>query len=325
MEEPDVSMKKYQIAAILAIFLILVGLVVYAYFEQEKISAKNEAIISKDNVENSEENLDEDSEEENDESQITLSTSKGEELNFNSEIVQSLFPLTGAFPGNDMRYFAKIKNADSSNMSNDFILKTAWAKVTKEDWADSYTAENEILSIDASILDNYVKEIFGNIEYQKTDFSNRDLTLENNSSTSLYNVTYNAEEDKFYIDFVGGDGVEDSYILPMYQTATKYSDRIEISVRALYIKNLGQSQNADGTYDFSYIAYQHYNFETKSFVGRLTDTLSDIYDGVDEITEEPILNKAIQAINIQSLENYTFVYKLNEETNTYEFSSLSYK
>jgi hypothetical protein len=60
-------------------------------------------------------------------------------------------------------------------------------------------------------------------------------------------------------------------------------------------------------------------------VGRLTDTLSDIYDGVDEITEEPILNKAIQAINIQSLENYTFVYKLNEETNTYEFSSLSYK
>jgi hypothetical protein len=53
--------------------------------------------------------------------------------------------------------------------------------------------------------------------------------------------------------------------------------------------------------------------------------LPDIYDGIDETTGEPILSQSILSINIQTLENYTFVYKLNEETNTYEFSSLNYK
>ena len=56
-----------------------------------------------------------------------------EEMDFNSEIVNSLNPFTGAFPTESLAYITKLRNIDKQNINNDFILKYAFSKVTKED------------------------------------------------------------------------------------------------------------------------------------------------------------------------------------------------
>ena len=175
----------------------------------------------------------------NAEMQEKLEENKGKELDFNSDIVQTIFPLTGAFPGNDMRYIASIKNMNLQNITNDFILKLGWAKVTNEDLASSYQGEGLPSTIDAKILDNYIKDIFGDIAYVKDDFSNIDLRLEA-SDNSLYDITYNQEEDKYYINFIEDDKVEDSFILNIDPKVIQYDNKIEIS---------SIIETSDGTYD----------------------------------------------------------------------------
>lgn len=306
MEEKKNKMKTYQLIISFLLVIIFIAIIIYAFYKQNDIL---NTIVEQNKTQTSQENEE----------------STGTELDFNSELVQTIFPLTGAFPGNDMRYIANIKNMNLQNITNDFILKLGWAKVTNEDLASSYQGEGTTSIIDSKILDKYIKDIFGeDIKYTKSNFSNTNLRLEN-SSTSLYNITYNSEDDKYYIDFIEGDANQDSFILIMYPKAIQYEDEIEISIHPLYIKNLGVSQNTNGSYEFSYVAYQHYNFETRSFTGRLTDTMSTVYEENLEGDKEAKLNDTILGVKEKDLETYIFTYKLNKETNKYEFFSLSYE
>ena len=248
-------------------------------------------------------------------------SNKGIEIAFSDEIVQKIIPLTGAFPSNDFRYIANIKEISRKNITNDFILKLAWSKVKKEDWQNSYTGETSAVSIDASVLDKYIKDIFGNIEYKNANFSNKDLVMAG-SDTSLYDIIYDKPSNKYYIQFEAGDGVQDSFIIDnLYSKAMKYNDRIEITLHPIYVKNCGEMLGKDGIYHFSYVAYQHYNFETKSFIGRLTDTLENIYE---KNTEKPKYVQAILDIKVKDLETYKITYMLNKTTGNYEFYSLKY-
>ncbi len=306
MEEKKNKMKTYQLIISFLLVIIFIAIIIYAFYKQNDIL---NTIVEQNKTQTSQENEE----------------STGTELDFNSELVQTIFPLTGAFPGNDMRYIANIKNMNLQNITNDFILKLGWAKVTNEDLASSYQGEGTTSIIDSKILDKYIKDIFGeDIKYTKSNFSNTNLRLEN-SSTSLYNITYNSEDDKYYIDFIEEDANQDSFILMMYPKAIQYEDEIEISIHPLYIKNLGVSQNTNGSYEFSYVAYQHYNFETRSFTGRLTDTMSTVYEENLEGDKEAKLNDTILGVKEKDLETYIFTYKLNKETNKYEFFSLSYE
>ena len=244
-----------------------------------------------------------------------------EELDFNSEEVKRFNPFTGAFPTESLAYITKLRNIDKKDFDNDFILKYSFAKVTKEDWSESYLAEGKTLSISASVLDNYIAQLFGNIKYNKNNFNNNDVKYDNNIS-GMYNVEYNEEEDKYNIDINSGD-VDESVIEYLYQQAKKYSDRIEIIIHPIYIRNCGEVQDEDGNYTFSYIAYKHYNFETNAFISRLTDTMNNIWQEDEEGNIE--YNKLIQGIQEKDLETFVLTYKLNKDTNDYEFYSLTSK
>ena len=82
---------------------------------------------------------------------------EGISLSISDEKIQKIYPFTGAFPTNEFAYLSKIKNVNRESMTNEFILRTAFAKVTKEDWATSYKAEGKPVEIDAKILDEYIK------------------------------------------------------------------------------------------------------------------------------------------------------------------------
>ncbi len=313
-DDKKYKMSKFQLVISIIILLILISFLVFAFFKQK--DEKNKIL------DNSQSLSTESKENDDTETNSEIKSEVGTEIKLSDEIVQKIIPLTGAFPSNDFRYIANIKQIDKKNLTNDFILKFAWSKVRKEDWQNSYTGETSAVSIDASVLDKYIKDIFGNIEYQNANFSNKDLVMAG-SDTSLYDIIYDKPSDKYYIQFEAGDGVEDSFIIDnLYSKAMKYSDRIEITLHPIYVKNCGEMLGKDGIYHFSYVAYQHYNFETKSFVGRLTDTLENVYE---ENAEEPKYSQAILDIKEKDLEKYKITYMLNKTTGNYEFYSLKYE
>ena len=104
MEEKKNKMKTYQLVLSFFIVIVIIFALIYAFNKQNNIFKD---LLAKKNAE----------------MQEKLEENKGKELDFNSDIVQTIFPLTGAFPGNDMRYIASIKNMNLQNITNDFILK----------------------------------------------------------------------------------------------------------------------------------------------------------------------------------------------------------
>lgn len=244
----------------------------------------------------------------------------GIELEFDSKEIQRIYPFTGAFPTNELAYLTKLKNVDRSNMTNEFILRTAFAKVTKEDWADSYIAEDEPLEIDAKILEEYIEDIFGDVEYKHGDFDNKDISIDE-AVTNLYENEYDPKTNTYTINTMAGDGMEDSYMIEHTVNAIKNGDRIEITINPIYVDNLGQKENKDGYYAFFYKCYSSYDFKTEKFDGELTGEIeTTIYDeSYENFVEE------IKEINVEDLETYKLTYRLNGKTNKYEFESLKFE
>lgn len=295
-------MKNYEFIAVIIIFVVLLTIILIG----GQLN-KNEDIQNTYNVGNITENQIKD----------------GIKLEIDGDEVQKIYPFTGAYPSDELAYLTKLKNVDRKNMTNEFILRTGFAKVTKEDWAESYTKEGAPLEIDAKILEEYIEDIFGNVEYKHADFSNTDIELDN-SNTSLYENKYNEKTDTYTINVNAGDGVGDSYVETYNLTATQYGDKIEIVVNPIYIDNLGEKKNKDGQYNFYYKCYSSYNFKTKKFENELTGEIEEtIYDfsnnGELEFIEE------IKNISIEDLETYILTYKLNGKTNEFEFESLKFE
>lgn len=246
---------------------------------------------------------------------------EGTNLEINDEKIQKIYPFTGAFPTNELAYLTKLKNVNRESMTNEFILRTAFAKVTKDDWAASYKEEGKPVQIDAKILDGYIKDIFGNIEYTHSDFSNLDLSIDN-AVTSLYEAKYDEKTKTYTINLKSGDGVEDSYIDVHTIKATQHGDKIKIVINPIYIDNIGEKKNEDGDYAFYYKVYSSYDFKTEKFENELTGKLDKIYNAYTinlEFVDE------IKNINVDDLETYTLTYRLNGKTNTFEFESLEYE
>lgn len=244
-------------------------------------------------------------------------------LEFEEEDVQKIYPFNGAYPTNEIVYLSKLKNVDRNNMTNEFILRTAFAKVQKEDWAESYVAEGEPVKIDAKILEEYIKDVFGDVVFKHEDFSNKDLELDG-ATTMLYENKYDKKTNSYIINLEPGDGMGDSYAEGLKTTAIKYGDRIEIEVKPIYLDNMGQRKNKDGDYTFFYDIYASYNFKTKKFENKLVEKIeSSIYKttnaGKLEVIDE------IKNINDEDLETYTLTYRLNGKTNRFEFESLKFK
>lgn len=246
----------------------------------------------------------------------TIPTIDKEGLSMDDAIIEKIYPLTGAYPETNLCNIIKTKQIDTNSITNDFILKTAWTKVTKEDWADSYQGEAvHQLSIKSSILDTYIKDIFGDIPYQKTNFSTKDLVYDN-AKTSLCDVIYNKQKDIYEIDINAGDGVDESFILIKNVKAEKYDNTIDITIYPLYLKNTTKMDD-DGY--FIYEAYQHYDFNTHTFSNKLLDNLTTIFD-----SSPTDIHSKISNLSDNTLESYTLSYKLNDNGN-YIFSSLTSK
>lgn len=237
--------------------------------------------------------------------------------NFTDKL-EKLYPFTGAFSEVDIIPFI-FETRPISNFSNEQILRLGFAKVTKEDWATTYISETDPVSIPASLLDKYIKDIFGeNIQYTKTNFSNSGYSIDKDyvSPTSSYMVTYVAESDTYVIDHIEGDGVDENNICLLKPSIAKIYGNIEIEVPYVFIEVADEllTREIEGIEEstFEYIVYTNCNYENKTFSGELGRFSGfDVNENgefimLDNINE--ICNKHLS--EIQTLQ---FIYENNED------------
>lgn len=256
-----------------------------------------------------------------DASLINEKRNEGINLEIDGERLQKIYPFTGDFSRNELSYLSKLKNVNRDNMTNEFVLRTAFAKVTEDDLSVSYKTENKTMEIDTKILEEYIADIFGNIEYTHSDFSNFDLEIDG-ARTSLYEAKYDETTKTYKINFNEGDGLEDSYIDVHTIKATQHGDKIKIIINPIYFDNIGKKKNDEGKSVFHYKSYASYDFKKEKFENELTGELDLIYN--DSVQKMDFVNE-IKNIDINDLETYTLTYRLNGKTNTFEFESLEYE
>ncbi len=218
---------------------------------------------------------------------------------------KKIYPFTGAFPRIDIMPFIFVKE-DITTFSNEQILSLAFSKVTKDDWADSYVSEIEPVSIPASILDGYIKDIFGaNVQYQKANFSNKNYSLnkDGNPHTSSAEVTYVPETDTYTIDLTEGDGIGENYVYMFEPTVSKIHNNIEIEIPYAYVV---YADNVYETPDFPYTVYANYNVEAKTFEDELGSATE-----IGDFTEDP-LEDLIQK-NLSKMRKLRLIYSMSED------------
>jgi hypothetical protein len=234
---------------------------------------------------------------------------------FNAE---KIYPFTGAFPEVDAIAYI-CKDNSITEFSNEDILRLGFAKVTKDDWADSYTAEGSPVSIPASLLDEYIKDIFGqDVVYTKANFSNTSYSIskDGSSPTSSYNVTYVPETDSYTINHVTGDGIGENFISFINLTTSKIKGNVEIEAQYVFVvpsdeETVTKEVNGEQYSSFEYTVYANYDFETKTFSGEL-GKFSEF-----DVEEDGSFNMSNQISNICSgkenqMQTLEFLYESNE-------------
>jgi len=238
---------------------------------------------------------------------------------FYSEEVRKIYPFTGAFPSSWMVYLYKLDSDGLDNVKingefdDDFILKMAFSKVTKNDWYNSYTGEGELLYIKTEIFDQYVKDIFGDITYKKIDFDTKKLEIVD------INDGLNINFEKLYTAKFNNENIEIQLSVPSsanfyaietaYEKAVKYEDKIEITIKPYIIRyNMDDADSID-------TVYARYNYNTKKFSEELTElaSIKDIGTKNIKLPEE----------YVEKLDTFVFTYMLDNETGEYYFNNVS--
>ena len=284
-----------------------------------------------------------------------------ESLDISSPQIQLINPFSGDFSNSGLLYLTKIKTMKRSDLTNEFVLKMALAKLSYQDLGIDlgmdYNTEGDSdvrFAFKADVLEKEIGNIFGSLNYYKNDFNTLDLYLMNSdkslSDSFLYSVKYNKRKDEYSILFnniaeliqIEKKEEINSNAIPVYQEATKYEDRIELDIYPIFIKKQGNLSDEDA----AYICYKSYNWDDKKFVGKLTDTIyvknedelsltevinrkiTDVVDASDNNSDgsgsKNELDEAIKKIDKSQLSDFKFIYTKTED-DVYVFDSFEIK
>ncbi len=180
-------------------------------------------------------------------------------MNADSDI-QDAYKLTG-----NGKTFAKYAiyssggfDTDKNNLKNDLKLQLAMAQVTNSDMDKTSTTK----SVPKAKVEEYAGKVFS--ETQKIDYKDFSLYESDTNFTEKYKTigyVYNKDKDAYEIQ--ENDVTEDSpsEVTEIITKAVKYSDKIEIYVKPLFIKTFYAEQiNGMGCEIFG-----DYNFQTKEY------------------------------------------------------------
>lgn len=144
-------------------------------------------------------------------------------------------------------------DTDNNNLDNTTKLQLAMSYVTNSDMDQ----ESATRAIKKETVENYAKDIFettDNIEYTDFTLYNNDTNFTENYKTMGY--VYNEENETYEISENDVDENTPPQITEVVTKAVKYSDKIEIYVKPLFIKTFysdeiqGMGCEIFGNYDF---------------------------------------------------------------------------
>lgn len=329
----DDNKYKMNIFLILISILLTLGMICFLYFCYDRF-INFDKYYHEEEKEEQKENLD-------------ISDSQAEILN----------PFSGDFSNSSLLYLTQIGAMKRSELTNDFVLKMAFSKLTYQDLGidlnEQYNEDDDIrFTFKADVLENAIGSIFGSLNYYKSDFNTLDLHLMNSdksvSDTFLYTVKYNKRKDEYNVSFNDINGVVqiqnkeliDSNVFPLHQEVVKYEGRIELDIYPIFIKKQGNLSDEDS----AYICYKSYDFEERKFKGKLSDTiyvknkqdmsltdlinshLSGNNDGDEQNSDllnrntKNELDRAMEKIDKTELNKYRFTY-IEDESGAYVFDS----
>ena len=283
-----------------------------------------------------------------------------ENIDIASPQIQLMNPFSGDFVSSALLYLTQIQQMQRSDLTNEFVLKMAFAKILNQDIGLDLSREydddeNVRFTLDANVLEESIGKIFGSLNYYKNDFNTLDLYLLNSDKTQsdsfLYTVKYNKRKDEYSITFndleelvkIERKELISSNVIPAYQEAVKYEDRIELDIYPVFVKKQGNLTDEEA----AYICYKSYDFEEKKFKWKLTDSIyvkneepTSLTEAInrqfnlnrdnEESGENNILNdkskneldEAIEKIDKNELNDYKFVF-VKDENGAYIFDSFS--
>ena len=303
-------------ALLMIVILIVVIFSAMMYFMLSKNKASNSVYddlamanntISKTPSEN---DLDEEP------SDAEVQTSSLQTISVDSEEFKKIYPFTGAFPGVDIIQFISLQD-DLKEFSNEQILSLGLAKVTKDDWADSYVGEGEPVSIPASLLDEYIKDIFGqNIQYEKGNFSNKKFTINKHEHTMSSDVVYVPDTDTYIINHIAGDGIGESHVEMSEPTISRIKDNIEVEIPYAFLRYDDEyvTEEVDGEEmsGFAYKIYANCDYETKSFSDEIGSFTEFDRDEDGEFNMDNMIQNILKR-NLSKLKKLTLIYSTSED------------
>jgi hypothetical protein len=247
----------------------------------------------------------------------------GIEVDFYSDEIQKIAPFTGDTNYSMLAYLYKLDSDGLNNIlsngkfNNDFILKMAFSKVKHDDFSDNSDFFSGELYLDIAVFDKYVKDIFGDINYEKKDFNYLDLKINTNYERpylgNLFSASFENNEMKVFETLFSDADVSSVEWMP--PKVIKYKDRIEIAIKP-YLLICSDFNQIEYEGD---IAYVRYNYNTKKLEGKISDTR---YPASASSEEDLRALRTLSQEDSEKLDTFIFVYKLDNGTNGYHLSEI---
>jgi len=178
---------------------------------------------------------------------------------------------------------------------------------------DTNTVEQEPVETEEEkieITKDLVAKLFplGNVKYSDNAIISFDLVdFYANTQTKKTFLNIGVKEVKLNdIDASKKDYI--NRIITVNPKIEKDGNNYTLSYYVIYLRDLGDYKKEDGTTTRLYAGYQKYNYQTNSFLGRLTDTIyaSDLYS-------------TIESIDSLQFDKHIISYKYSEQDKNYSY------
>lgn len=153
-------------------------------------------------------------------------------------------------------------DADDKPLSNDLKLILAFSQITNEDMDKNSNTK----SVSKDTIEKYAQKIFE----ESDDINYGDITLYHGDTnfTEKYKISgyvYDSETDTFKVREEDVTEEKPSQITEVITRAEKYTNKIEIYVRPIYIESFYYDSDEEQIHDYISSVYYSYNYQTQEF------------------------------------------------------------
>lgn len=240
------------------------------------------------------------------ENQTEIANEKAEELDLNDNLSKSLIEKL-SFNTYAVASMYKVGEFNTNNIPNDLVLRLGWDKAKNKETL--YETLKQTLTKDA--MKQSITNIFGDkLNYKDEQFKQIDVETFHNYGGYTDNMgTIEYNNGTYITNLYQGGGGDVPFIHQEAEKVLKNGNKVEVYVKTAFI----DTEFIESTFDFEYIIYKNFDFNTNKFAGQLSKIKSDEYGnheiGISESSKEVISNVS------NSLNTYVYTFEADDAGN----------